>query len=153
MKEVKGDILSRSIINQADAVCFTSNGIIKNNGRLVMGAGVAKVFKDTFEKLDWTAAYHVRNSGNICQVIDGFASENGNVDIIAFPTKRHWKDDSDLGLILRSARQLVSIANMRNYQRVYLPRPGCRNGRLDWKDVRPKLEEILDDRFYIITLP
>ena len=40
MKIVKNlNILSKDILAVADAVCFTSNGSIKKNGALIMGAG------------------------------------------------------------------------------------------------------------------
>ena len=48
MKEQKANILSNEIFTIADAICFTSNGILKSNGSLVMGAGVAKAFRDHF---------------------------------------------------------------------------------------------------------
>jgi hypothetical protein len=35
---------------------------------------------------------------------------------------------------------------------IYLPRPGCGNGRLNWEDVKKILSPILkSDRFHIVT--
>jgi len=38
-------------------------------------------------------------------------------------------------------------------KKVYLPRPGCGYGYLDWEIVKKELEPILDDRFIVITKP
>jgi len=54
-------------------------------------------------------------------------------------------------LIRQSARQLVEMADKFGWGSVVLPRPGCGNGGLDWDDVRPILEAILDDRFTVVT--
>lgn len=149
MKQVKGNILSDEILNQADAICFTSNGVIKTDSRLVMGAGVAKVFRDRFTNLDRYAGDWVSLNGNICQVV---SLEHG-IPIVAFPTKHHWKNPSDLMLIWRSAVQLKQLADKHGWQKIYLPRPGCNNGQLKWREVKSVLEDVLDDdRFIIITL-
>lgn len=72
-------------------------------------------------------------------------------NICSFPTKNHWRDDADIKLILRSCRELVTIANANGWNRIALPRPGCSLGNLKWEDVEPVISKVLDDRFYIIT--
>ena len=37
-----------------------------------------------------------------------------------------------------------------NFSSVLLPKPGCANGGLNWEQVKPLLEQYLDDRFTII---
>ena len=37
-------------VGLVDAICITTNGTIKSNGELVMGAGVAKAFYDKYNK-------------------------------------------------------------------------------------------------------
>lgn len=153
MLEIRGDILSNQILHKADAICFTSNGILRQNGRLVMGAGVAKAFRDYFRDLDLSAGKAVNRAGNICQIILEVSPIQLDkvVSIVAFPTKHDWRDNSDPVLIRQSAKQLRELANLNSWKQVYLPRPGCRNGKLSWRDIKPVLEEILDDRFYCIT--
>ena len=75
--------------------------------------------------------------------------EVGSCRIIAFPVKHHWAQKADLELIRKSAEQLVEISQY--CERVLIPRPGCGNGQLNWEEVKPILEEILDDRFYVIS--
>jgi len=62
-----------------------------------------------------------------------------------------WAAKADIGIILRSAKQLVKMTNYYRWPKVVLPRPGCGAGELDWNYVRSTLEQILDNRFYIIT--
>ena len=47
------DILNEGIITDLgyDAICVTTNGVVKRNGELVMGAGVAKQFANKFANI------------------------------------------------------------------------------------------------------
>lgn len=81
--------------------------------------------------------------------------------LVSFPVKPAlgpsgepgWKAPADLGIIERSARQLVTAADNSalNWNTVLLPQPGTGNGRLKWEDVKPVIEPILDDRFVVVT--
>lgn len=172
MKILHVNILSEEILKSADAICFTSNGIIKKNGELVMGAGVAKAFKNNWPELPQIFGYKVRagcgcclSNGNRVHITYPNSSYTKKLRgpkapdaIISFPTKHHWRDKSDLNLIKKSAEQLVEKTNSREdpykWKKIFLPAPGCSNGGLDFeKEVRPVLEPILDDRFTITFLP
>lgn len=145
MKEIKGDILNEMF--NYDFVCVTTNGILRNNGYNVMGAGVAKAFRDKFRGIDKLVGQKIREKGNIVNCI----MEINGCTVLTFPTKHHWKDKSDIKLIKQSAVQLMRYLNISD-KNVLLPRPGCSNGGLNWeRDVRPVLEEILDDRVTIIS--
>ena len=37
------------------------------------------------------------------------------------------------------------------WSKVLIPRPGCGYGELNWQDIKPLLESILDDRFISVT--
>ena len=73
--------------------------------------------------------------------------------LITFPVKHNWWEAADLGLIERSARELLKIIEVRKIKEpIYLPRPGCGNGRLKWEDVKKILSPILkSDQFHIVT--
>lgn len=138
--------------NRNEAVCVTTNGVVKKNGCAVMGAGIAKQANMSFTDLSLNLGELLKARGN--QVYDmGFYRDGVTgkwVRIITFPTKHHWRDKSDLNLIEVSARQLVDICDEAEITTCYLTRPGCANGGLDWEtQVRPLLEPILDDRFVI----
>ncbi len=156
MIEKKIDILSEKLLSRVDAICFTSNGVVKSNGELVMGAGVALAFARRFTRLPRYAGECVRRNGNICQLVYSFPKgleipKDGFLYVIAFPTKNHWKDPSDLNLIVKSSKELMLGIEFMNIKRVALPRPGCQNGGLDWeKQVKPEIEGILDDRVVVV---
>ncbi len=150
MLERVGDILAQK---DADAICFTSNGIVKDNGELVMGAGIALAFKNKYPFISKYFGSMVKKGGNKVygQPISMYSP---TLYICNFPTKHDWKDDSDLALIAASAAQLAALASIKGWKRIYLTRPGCGLGKLDWeKQVKPLISSVLDDKFVILTPP
>lgn len=145
MIERQVDILSFSVLDDADAVCFTSNGVVKNDGTLTMGKGVAKQFADRFIGLSRAAGIAVDKHGNVCQIV---ALRSG-VYIVTFPTKHDWRENSDLNLIVKSAKELMKLIEDRNWNKVYMSFPGCGCGKLNKEDVRAAIKDILDDRVIV----
>jgi len=138
-------------------VC-TTNNVIKNDGSLVMGVGCAAQFNKEFPFL-------ARNWGLLIQgmaegghndyhiVVDGPRLWNRDVVyLVGLQTKRHWKDPSDIDLIIESCKRLRDLADILHWQRIICPAFGCGYGGLTWKDVEKKIGKILDDRFIIIGL-
>ena len=151
MKEIVGDIFSNTILNIADAICITTNGFIKKDGTAVMGAGVAKIARDSFDGISSDLAHLIKLNGNKVQIIRWMGYNKGEIAMIAFPTKHNFWEKSDIKLIEKSARQLKEMTDFHDWRKVILPRPGCSNGKLSWiVDVKPVIEKILDDRFYLI---
>lgn len=150
----QGNILSHESLKYFNAICFTSNGVIKNNGALVMGAGAAKAFRDKFIGLDKRAGKYVRENGNICQQIKSLTGMEYNwyTSIISFPTKHHWKNPSDIKLIEKSAHELMALIDFHKWKNVALTKPGCNNGKLNWNDVKAVLDPIFDNRITIMYL-
>ena len=48
MKEITGNLFDQT----ADAICITTNGFVKDNGRCVAGRGCAKMAKDRWRNFD-----------------------------------------------------------------------------------------------------
>ena len=144
MIEIRGNIFDQ----KCDAICITTNGIIKKNGEAVMGAGIALQAKIKYPQLPKLLAEKIAQEGN---KVYSFKFDNDDRTIITFPTKNHWKDDSDIELIKRSLLQLVWMTTRNKWERVCLPRPGCSNGRLNWFDVKKYVSK-LDNRFIIVNL-
>lgn len=137
--------------NGSDAVCVTTNGMVRRDGRAVMGRGIAKTADQRFG-LAYTLAEYLGKYGNrVFNMGVRRDSVTGRaMRVFTFPTKHDWRDPSDLELIAQSARQLVAQCDRLRVSTCYLTCPGCANGRLDWEtQVRPVLEPILDDRFVI----
>jgi hypothetical protein len=70
--------------------------------------------------------------------------------IASFPVEHSPFDIPDLGLIARSARELVELC-VQGWAEVVLPRPGCGGGGLDGSEVSALLAPVLDDRFLVVT--
>lgn len=146
------NVLSDDVLGIADAVCFTSNGHLKKDGSLTMGAGNALQFRKKFPNIDRYAGELVAQNGNVCQVIRKFNSPSGaSVDIVSFPTKDKFWLKSNLNLIEQSARKLMQLADENDWASIYLPAPGIGMGGLNWGDVKAAIEPFLDNRVCVIV--
>jgi hypothetical protein len=141
------DILSPAVLELADTICFTANGVVGKNGALVMGAGVARQFRDKFPGIDKRAGYYISRYGYRCHIVS-FEKPN----VVCFPTKYHWRDPSNIDLIIRSSVELANLATDNHWNKVYLPFPGIGLGGLNKYQVEKTIAPLLDDRFIITVL-
>lgn len=140
MKDVQGELWNYP----ADMRCITTNGAVRRDGACVMGRGCAQQARDSMPGVDLALGRLIERYGNRCFWLRDF-------NLATFVVKHHWRDQADLALIERSCRQISAMADKFGWASVVIPRPGCGNGRLGYKAVRPILEAGLDDRFLIIT--
>lgn len=170
MKEEYGDMLEM----QCDALCVTTNGYVKKDGSCVMGRGIAKQIQSYFPSITKDLGKLIKTKGNNVHQI--YQMNDSTPAIISFPVKpvskvceshddyvshKHfaigqiiagWACKADINIIIESAKQLVELANQHpEWESVLIPRAGCGAGELSWKDVKPILSEILDDRFIAVT--
>ena len=154
MREITGDIFkiyswSSTPSTAKLALCVTTNGVVKKrNKNAVMGAGIAKAFAGRYPQLPAILGRKLIESGNQVHHLLSL----GNVDIISFPTKHHWRDRSDLNLIIISTRTLAILASSEPDCTFVLPKPGCGLGGLSWSEVKNMLSPILPDNCWIINL-
>ncbi len=146
MKEITGNIWRV----RCDAIVIPTNGDVNRHGEAVMGRGLARQAAGRYPLLPKVLAMLLREHGN--HVFDAYRPR-GLPIIVTFPVKDHWHHIARLDLIEQSAQELVVMADHHEYLRVALPRVGCGNGALDWKDVQPILTRHLDDRFFLVSLP
>ena len=145
MREVVGDIWNFA---SQGWIVVTTNSVIKSDGTAVMGAGIALEAAKRFPSLPLELASRLRNVGNCVHYFLDYK-------IITFPTKRHWKDKSEIDLIIAGAAQLKKdLLTFRCQQRpvqYFLPRLGCGNGGLAWEDVTKAVQPYLDEPEFIFV--
>jgi O-acetyl-ADP-ribose deacetylase (regulator of RNase III) len=111
----------------------------------VMGKGVALMFKERFPK-------NFKEYENACKaktlrVGSMFVTERddllGPKWIINFPTKDHWRAPSKIEWIVEGLEDLKRVISEKNIRSIALPPLGAGNGGLNWREVRPLIEEAL----------
>ena len=111
----------------------------------VMGRGIALQFRRAFQ--DNYEAYRRAARQQEIQPGSMFVFERGSLNaprwIINFPTKRHWKGKSRLEDIEAGLIDLVRVLREKQIRSVAIPSLGCGLGGLDWKVVRPLIENAL----------
>ena len=136
---------TRNIFDEpGDAVCVTTNGVVKANGEAVMGAGIAKEANIRYN-VAAVLGCRLTASGNHCYVLGKFDGKN----LVSFPTKHDWRNDSSLELIEQSCHELVELADNNHWHVILLPMVGCGCGKLDFATVNNLLSSILGDRFIL----
>jgi len=113
----------------------------------VMGRGIALQFKqawpDNFKEYAKACSRKEVRPGKM------FVYETGRLTnprfIINFPTKRHWRSKSRIEDIEAGLQALREEIIVRRIQSVALPPLGVGLGGLDWKEVRPLIENIFKD--------
>ncbi|MGH6925839.1 MAG: type II toxin-antitoxin system antitoxin DNA ADP-ribosyl glycohydrolase DarG [Propylenella sp.] len=113
----------------------------------VMGRGVALMFKEAFPENFKT--YEAACKRHALRVGEMFITERdallGPRWIINFPTKAHWRFPSKIEWIARGLADLRRVISENDIRSVALPPLGTGNGGLDWREVRPLIEETLGD--------
>src|SRR5258708_35172122 len=113
----------------------------------IMGKGIALMFSDAFPEN--TKAYTEACRAKKVHVGHMFVTENkGLVQprwIINFPTKKHWRGDSQIEWIHDGLQDLVRAIREKKIRSIALPPLGCGNGGLDWDDVRQEIENTLTE--------
>lgn len=153
MKEIKGDYWE--LAPDYEALVCTTNKIIKKDGRLVMGAGIAKDFKNKFEGLDkiWGVMTLKYEDTGVYAALSSPTEEDPKEWLLfSFPTKYNWKDKSDLQLIYKSLKTLVTVCNCFGLEKILITRPGCGNGGFSWENnMENACRPFLDDRFTVVS--
>ena len=167
MLERKGNIWDQ--VGHCTVVCITTNGFVKSSGAAVMGRGCAREAIARYPGIEKFLGRKINEEGNIPHLLAWesltaiFSFPVKPVSAMCLPDKsnvvRHmrwkfnpgelvpgWACMADIDIIRMSAKYLVSKIGLGDGP-IVLPRPGCGAGELDWKDVKPVLEEIFDNRF------
>jgi len=132
----QGDILKA----EADALVNTVNCVG------AMGRGIALQFKKAFP--DMCRAYE-----SVCKRKGLTPGQVLSYDlnrfeqphyVINFPTKDHWRGKSRMEYIETGLEALIEEVRRLDIQSVAVPPLGCGLGGLDWKEVRPRIEQAFE---------
>lgn len=140
MRFETGDLLD--YVGKAPVV-ITTNGTVRKNGKANLGSGNAKQMGGVLPWLDAKLGYLLDQFGNHVHYLDS--------DIISFPVEHSWQERADIGLIRRSALELLQLADNSGWREIYMPLPGCGKGGLRPSDVISVLAPILDERFIVLN--
>ena len=127
-------------------IVVPTNGFVKNDGSCVMGRGLAKQAIQRVYNMQFILGSMIKAHGNVPFYFD-------HVNIITFPVKHNWWEKADLELIKKSACKLRAEIETEWTDvpiPIYMPKVGCGNGQLDWKDVEPIIETLLKDIVLIV---
>ncbi len=125
--------------NDAEAIVNTVNCVG------VMGKGIAlqskKAFPQNYDAYEKASKQGEMEPGKM------FVFETkqliGPKYIINFPTKRHWRDRSRYEDIAVGLNALAKVIRELNLKSVAIPPLGCGLGGLNWKRIRPMIQEAL----------
>lgn len=113
----------------------------------VMGKGIALMFKERFPKnmLEYSKACKAKE----VQTGKMFVTETGELMgakwIVNFPTKKHWRANSKMEWVTSGLEDLKRFIIENDVKSIALPPLGAGNGKLEWQDVKPKIESALSD--------
>ena len=131
-----GDILTET----AEALVNTVNCVG------VMGRGIALQFKRAFP--DNFKAYAARCKRKQVRPGRMYVFETGTIVppqyIVNFPTKRHWRGKSRIEDIESGLQSLAEEIRSRRIRSIAIPPLGSGLGGLDWRNVRTRMETVLD---------
>ena len=136
IKAARGDILAADV----EALVNTVNTVG------VMGRGVAlqfkKAFPDNFKAYEAACKRHEVETGRM------FVFDTGRMMnprwIINFPTKQHWRGDSQMTFVTTGLAALVADIKRLGIKSIAVPPLGCGLGGLNWADVRPLIVAALE---------
>ncbi len=128
---------------------ITTNGTLRSDGKCVMGRGVALQATHKLPRIAKILGDLIKEKGNNVHYLGPFITSNErHYNMFSFPVKNNWWEKASLELIEYSCKELVTLVLPK--RKIVMVRPGCGNGNLSWKDVKPICEQYLDDNFVIV---
>jgi len=142
MIERKGDLFSPD----NKIIVIPTYGDVKK-GSLVMNKGIAEIAKNKWPELSKAWGKMIEKYGHH---MFAHKTECG-VSILSFPIVFYGSKMPDKKSVIDGCRKLLNIADSNEVGEIFMPRVGCARGELSWSEIKDDLEEILDDRFVVIT--
>jgi len=82
--------------NEHEAAVVTTNGVIRKNGNAVCGKGQALEAKKHFRGLEALLGKYLMRYGNRAFYMGTYPMGEHLTSLVTFPTKHHYRDNSDL---------------------------------------------------------
>lgn len=117
--------------------------MVKNDGRLVMGRGIAQQVRDSYPGIDLAFGKLIQR--HFKGKLPTYHLIHAQIDFpkfAAFQVKYHWAEPANLKLVKGSCEVLHEYATFYNKDRFYLNFPAIGNGRLSRKDVLPIVDQL-----------
>ena len=150
-----------------DALVITTNGFVKKDGSCVMGRGIAKQIANMFPRVPKILGERILRHGNkvhhltesptlisfpvkaTSEIYDGTNAVAHMVKNLKLGDKvPGWACKARIDIIEKSLQEIVELAdNNPHWKRILIPKVGCGAGELDFKVIKPLMEQYLDDRF------
>ena len=113
----------------------------------VMGAGLAKQFKDKYPEMfkDYREACRYKElfPGQIH--VYKIHSTSPPFYIFNFPTKKDWRNPSKIEYIEKGLNTMRKVLSTTNIKSISIPKLGCGLGGLKWSDVNLLIKKYLVD--------
>lgn len=166
MKEAKKDLFEMIFDSETDAICLTTNGQYNRYGHAIMGGGCAGIAAEKWPELPRNLGKCLKVFGSNIPYIIGATDDDGNYLkpdhemikdkkfkclIFSFPTINRLADGGNLQLVKQSATIMKDHADHYKLKKIVCPRPAVGIAGLEWSDVKKEIEDILDDRFLIVS--
>ena len=129
--------------DKLDYICITTNSIVKANGCLTMGAGIAKTAMERNPDLPKEFGDQIL-AKNLAGKFYGLLASG---KYLAFQTKLHYKDEPPLDVVQQSCNLLNRLAKKYPDKSFGLPFPGINNGRRKPSEIFPFLKDLPDNVF------
>lgn len=119
--------------------------VITVNLVAVMGAGVAKAFRERYPKLFQQYRKDCRNHVLALGYPQIYDAEDGK-RFMMFPTKDNWKGNSQLPWVIAGLEWMIDNAGSEFAEdaRIVMPPLGCGNGKLPWWPVSKVMHQTME---------
>lgn len=151
MRHKQGDMLAYAAAADPTKERFyiTTNSVIKNNGALVMGRGIALQVREAFKGFDLAAGELIQKA---CGTMGTYALlphtsqlNSYNLPFGLFQVKHHYADTAKPDLIKLAAQFLEITARQHPEITFNVNYPGIGNGKLAITDVEPIIRHLPDN--------
>jgi O-acetyl-ADP-ribose deacetylase (regulator of RNase III) len=108
-----------------------------------MGKGIALAFKQKYPEM--FEQYRVLCKSGAFDIGQLWLYKSPEKWILNFPTKRDWRDKSQIEYVEAGLKRFVEIYEAEGISSISFPRLGCGLGGLNWEnEVRPLMERYLN---------